>query len=127
MIGKSSATLDGLDNMNATLILAGWCWLIEVLQVKFPKNLFVQDHRFIKKVPRAILGCKSYLAVQATPVGIGTALMTRKDQLPGSRGNPFAAVRCHPRDKCARLKACGQLAGKFATAPAWSSCPLAGS
>jgi putative transposase len=33
------------------LLLHGWFWLIEVLQVKYLNNIIEQDHRFIKKLP----------------------------------------------------------------------------
>ncbi len=35
VIDKSGANLAGLQNMNCLLILNGWFWLIEVLQVKY--------------------------------------------------------------------------------------------
>jgi transposase-like protein len=38
--------------MNCLLILNGWLWLIEVLQVKFINNIIEQDHRFIKNLTR---------------------------------------------------------------------------
>ena len=34
-IDKSCANLAGLRNMNCLLILNGWCWLINILQVKY--------------------------------------------------------------------------------------------
>ncbi len=56
-------------------------WLIEVLQVKYLNNLIEQDHRFIKKLTRPMMGFKSFGAAQATLAGIETAHMIRKGQL----------------------------------------------
>jgi putative transposase len=50
VIDKSGANLAGLQNMNFLLLLHGWFWLIEVLQVKYLNNMIEQDHRFIKKL-----------------------------------------------------------------------------
>ncbi len=49
VIDKSSENLAGLQNMNCLLVLNGWFWLIEILQVKYLNNLIEQDHQFIKK------------------------------------------------------------------------------
>jgi hypothetical protein len=38
------------------LILNGWYWLIEVLQVKYLNNIIEQDHRFIKKLTKQMKG-----------------------------------------------------------------------
>ena len=89
VIDKSGANLAGLDNMNVTLILAGWYWLIEVLQVKYLNNIIEQDHRFIKKITRPMLGFKSFVAAQATLAGIGTTHIIRKGQLPANGQNAF--------------------------------------
>ncbi len=87
--GARGANLAGLDNMNIALILVGWCWLIEVLQVKYLNNVIEQDHRFIKKITRPMKGFKSYHAAQATLAGIETAHMIRKGQLGGVGRSPF--------------------------------------
>ena len=42
VIDKSGANLAGLENMNCLLILNGWYWLIEVLQVKYLNNIIEQ-------------------------------------------------------------------------------------
>lgn len=81
VIDKSGANLAGLENMNIHLLLSGWFWLIEVLQVKYLNNLIEQDHRFIKKLTRPMMGFKSFGAAQATLAGIETAHMIRKGQL----------------------------------------------
>ncbi|PIL15469.1 hypothetical protein P775_25970 [Puniceibacterium antarcticum] len=39
VIDKSGANAAGLENMNLLLLLSGWCWLIEILQVKYLNNI----------------------------------------------------------------------------------------
>ncbi len=85
----------GLNYMTVTPILAGWYWLIEVLQVKHLNNAIEQDLRFIQKITRPMRGFKSSVAAQATLAGIETAHMSRKGQLPASGQTafqPFAAL-----------------------------------
>ncbi len=89
VIDKSGANLAGLQNMNILLILNGWFWLIEILQVKYLNNIIEQDHRFIKKLTRQMKGFKSFNSASATgPIGrfvrriplrrnnVGTSLVT---------------------------------------------------
>ncbi|KZX98885.1 hypothetical protein A3747_11130 [Sulfitobacter sp. HI0076] len=58
VIDKSGANAAGLGNMNLLHLLSGWCWLIEVLQVKYLNNIIEQDHRFIlQPVPVRWSGC----------------------------------------------------------------------
>lgn len=52
VIDKSGANLAGLQNINWLLLLYGWFWLIEILQVKYLNNTMEQDHQFIKKLTR---------------------------------------------------------------------------
>ena len=69
--------------MNLTLLLSGWCWLVNVLQVKYLNNINEQDHRFIKRITRQMKGFKSFASAPATLAGIETAQMIRKGQLAG--------------------------------------------
>lgn len=48
-IDKSGANSVGVQNSNCLLVLNGWYWLIEVIQVKYLNNIIEQDHRFIKR------------------------------------------------------------------------------
>ena len=48
VIDKSGANLAGLENMNCLLILNGWFWLIEVLQLKYLNNIIEQDYRLLR-------------------------------------------------------------------------------
>ncbi len=95
VIDKSGANLAGLQNMNCIVILNGWFWLIEVLQVKYLNNIIEQDHRFIKKLTRQMKGFKSFISALATLEGIEVAHMIRKQQIeaPGqSTFQQFAAL-----------------------------------
>lgn len=102
VIDKSGANLAGLQNMNCLLILNGWFWLIEVLQVKYLNNIIEQpsrglrthpcqviDHRFIKKLTRQMKGFKSFISASATLDGIEVAHMIRKRQFETSGQSAF--------------------------------------
>ena len=59
-------------------------WLVEylqILQVKYLNNLIEQDHRFIKKITKPMMGFKAFHSAKATIDGIETAHMIRKGQL----------------------------------------------
>lgn len=86
---KSEANLAGLQNINCMLLLQGWFWLIEVLQVKYLNNLIEQDHRFSKKLTRPMKGFKSSQSASATLDGIEVAHMIRKRQFPTSGQSAF--------------------------------------
>ncbi len=52
VIDKSGANLAGLQNMNCLLILNGWYWLIEILQVKYLNNIIEHtSHRCKQRLP----------------------------------------------------------------------------
>jgi putative transposase len=89
VIDKSGANLAGLQNMNCLLILNGWFWLIEVLQVKYLNNIIEQDYRFIKKLTRQMKGFKSFDSASATLEGIEVAHMIRKQQFEMSGQSAF--------------------------------------
>ena len=89
VIDKSGANLAGLQNMNCLLILNGWLWLIEILQVKYLNNIIEQDHRFIKKLTRQMKGFKSFSSASATLEGIEVAHMIRKRQFKASGQSAF--------------------------------------
>jgi len=55
VIDKSGANLAGLENINCLLIMNGWFWLIDILQVKYLNNIIEQDHRFIKKLTKQMI------------------------------------------------------------------------
>ena len=78
---KSGANYAGLANINLLLILAGFATMIDICQVKYLNNIIEQDHRFIKKITKPMMGFKAFHSAQATIAGIETAHMIRKGQL----------------------------------------------
>ena len=62
------------------LIMNGWFWLIDILQVKYLNNIIEQDHRFIKKLTKQMKGFKTFMSASATLDGIEVAHMIRKKQ-----------------------------------------------
>jgi putative transposase len=81
VIDKSGANNAGLENINLLFFLAGFFYVIDILQVKYLNNMIEQDHRFIKKITRPMLGFKAFHSASATLAGIETAHMIRKGQL----------------------------------------------
>lgn len=94
-IDKSGANLAGLQSLNVILKFTGTGRIINIVQSKYLNNLVEQDHRFIKKMTRPMLGFKAFYSAAATLAGIETAHMIRKGQL-GHNGVPpfkqFAAL-----------------------------------
>jgi len=80
VIDKSRANLAGLENMNCLLIMNGWFWLIDILQVKYLNNIIEQDHRFIKKLTKQMKDFKTFISAFATLEGIEVGHMIRKKQ-----------------------------------------------
>ena len=78
---KSGANYVGLENINILLMLAGLISFVEIHQVKYLNNLIEQDHRFIKKITKPMMGFKAFHSAKATIDGIETAHMIRKGQL----------------------------------------------
>ena len=81
VMDKSGANYVGLENINFLLLLAGIISFVEILQFKYLNNLIEQDHRFIKKITKPMMGFKAFHSAQATIDGIETAHMIRKGQL----------------------------------------------
>ncbi|WP_230991179.1 IS6 family transposase [Bathymodiolus platifrons methanotrophic gill symbiont] len=81
VMDKSGANYAGLANINLLLILAGFATMIDILQVKYLNNIIEQDHRFIKKITKPMMGFKAFHSAQATIDGIETAHIIRKGQL----------------------------------------------
>lgn len=80
MIDKSGSNFAGLQNVNCVLLLNGWFWLIDILQVKHLNSILDQDRRLIKKLARQMKGFKSFGLAFATPEGIEVAHIIRKRQ-----------------------------------------------
>lgn len=89
-IDKSGSNVAGLFNMNCLLAMSNWCWLIDVLQVKYLNNIIEQDHRFIKKITRPMQTFKSFTSATATLAGIEVAHMIRKGQFDQTGLSGFA-------------------------------------
>jgi len=81
VMDKSGANYAGLVNINLLLIIAGFTTMIDICQVKYLNNIVEQDHRFIKKITKPMMGFKAFYSAQATLDGIETAHMIRKKQL----------------------------------------------
>ena len=81
VMDKSGANYAGLENINLSLMLAGIVSFIEPLQIKYLNNLVEQDHRFIKKITKPMMGFKAFHSAKATIAGIETAHMIRNGPL----------------------------------------------
>lgn len=78
---KSGANYASLENINFLLMLVGIISFVEIIQIKYLNNLIEQDHRFIKKITKPMIGFKAFHSVKATIDGIKTVHMIRKGQL----------------------------------------------
>ena len=56
---------------------------IEIRQIKYLNNIVEQDHRFIKKRTKPMLGFKNFHAAQRTIAGIESIRMIQKGQING--------------------------------------------
>jgi len=95
VIDKSGSNLAGLKWQNVLLKLSRSGRQIEIRQVKYLNNIVEQDHRFIKRLTRPMLGFKAFHSAAATLEGIEVAHMIRKGQFSakGETGfSQFAAL-----------------------------------
>lgn len=69
-IDKSGANLAGLQSLNVILKFTGVGRIINIVQSKYINNIIEQDHRFIKRITRPILGFKAFHSAAATLAGI---------------------------------------------------------
>lgn len=76
--------------MNCPLMIKSWCWLIEVLQVKYIHNLIEQGRRFIKRITRHIQIFKTFNSAASTLSGIEVAHMIRNGQCDLPKPSGFA-------------------------------------
>ena len=63
---------------------------IEIRQNKYLNNIIEQDHRFIKKRTKPMLGFKSFCSAKITIAGIENIRMIQKGQIIGSNNNVSA-------------------------------------
>ena len=88
-IDKSGANLAGLQSLNVILKFTGSGKTIKIVQSKYLNNVVEQDHRFIKRITRPMLGFKALHSAASTLAGIETAHMIRKGQLGQNEASPF--------------------------------------
>lgn len=89
VIDKSGANLAGAQAVNMILKITRTGRVIEILQVKYLNNILEQDHRFIKRITKHMLGFKAFHSAAATIAGIEVAHMIRKNQFANDNGSPF--------------------------------------
>ncbi len=89
VIDKSGANLAGLQAVNTILKFIGAGAMIEIRQVKYLNNILEQDHRFIKRITKPMMGFKAFHSASATIAGIEVAHMIRKNQFANDNRSPF--------------------------------------
>ncbi|WP_170766521.1 IS6 family transposase [Ruegeria lacuscaerulensis] len=94
VIDKSGANAAGISEVNKILKRFGCPTKITTVRSKYLNNRVEQDHRFIKRRTRPMLGFKSFPSAAATLDGIEVAQMIRKKQfeLEGDGFAQFAAL-----------------------------------
>lgn len=80
VIDKSGANTAGIKAINKMLVSFGCPIPIEMVRRKYLNNIVEQDHRFIKRRTRPMLGFKSFASAAATLAGIEVSHMIRKGQ-----------------------------------------------
>ncbi len=89
VIDKSGANLAGLQAINVILKFTGRGRMTEIRQVKYMNNILEQDHRFIKRITRPMMGFKAFHSAAATIAGIEAVHMIRKEQIPADGETAF--------------------------------------
>ena len=81
---KSGANKAGIDTINLQLALlfmyGGIFYQIKIRQIKYLNNIVEQDHRFIKKITKPMMGFKAFQSAEATIAGVELHHMFRKNQ-----------------------------------------------
>ncbi len=80
-IDKSGSNISALTSANKNLPEDKQ---IEVRQIKYLNNIIEQDHRFIKKRTKPMLGFKSFNSARTTITGIENIRIIQKRQIVGS-------------------------------------------
>jgi len=86
-IDKSGSNKCALDSINEGLSKAEQC---EIRQVKYLNNIAEQDHRFVKKRTKPMLGFKNFQSAKETLSGIENIRMIQKGQIIGQKPNQCA-------------------------------------
>jgi transposase-like protein len=82
---KSGANKAAMDGINKDRDVP-----IEVRQVKYLNNIIEQDHRFVKRVTKPMLGFKTFRTARAVLAGIELMHMIRKGQLNAEKGKDLS-------------------------------------
>ncbi|MBM3606780.1 MAG: IS6 family transposase, partial [Alphaproteobacteria bacterium] len=80
VIDKSAANTKGVRKINRMLKRFGCPVPIEMVWIRYLNNMVEQDHRFIKRRVRPMLGFKSFTSAASTMAGIKLVNMIRKEQ-----------------------------------------------
>ena len=88
-IDKSGSNTCALDSFNDGLAEEQ---KIEIRQNKYLNNIIEQDHRFIKKRTKPMLGFKSFLSAKITILGIENIRIIQKGQIIGNNDNASTFV-----------------------------------
>lgn len=80
VIDKSATNTHVIKDINRMLKRFGCPVPIEMVRIKYLNNLVEQDHRFIKRRVKPMLGFKSFTSAASTIAGIETVNMIRKGQ-----------------------------------------------
>ena len=83
-IDKSGSNISALTSINKDLSVDKQ---IETHQIKYLNNIIGQDHRFIKKRTKPMLGFKSLHSAKITITGIKNIRMIQKRQIIGANDN----------------------------------------
>lgn len=86
-IDKSGSNKAAIDSFNRN---ASKEEEIEIRQIKYLNNIAEQDHRFIKKRTKPMLGFKSFQSAKITLSGIENIRMIQKGQILGQLPSQFA-------------------------------------
>lgn len=81
VIDRIAANAARVDTNNRMLRSFGCQFPIEMIRIKYLKNMVEQDHRTIKKRVRPMLGFKSHASAASTLESIEVSTMIRKGQL----------------------------------------------
>ena len=86
-VDKSGSNKCALDYFNKSLEKGDQ---FEIRQIKYLNNIVEQDHRFIKKRTRIMLGFKNFYSARETISGIENIRIIQKGQIIGQKLNQFA-------------------------------------
>jgi putative transposase len=83
-IDKSGSNIAALEDANERLKIEDQ---IEIRTIKYLNNIIEQDHRFIKKRTKPMLGFKNFYSAKITLTGIENIRMIQKGQIEGANDN----------------------------------------